>query len=952
MSADGDIIEFGRFRLHRSDRTLLADGLKRDLGARAFDMLLALIDAGGKMVTKDELLSRVWSDAIVEENNLHVQMFALRRALGADRNLIRTVPRHGYRFTGQVTAASRPGPAAHVDPGTNGSSASNLPIPVGELIGREADLRDVLELQTAYRLLTLTGPGGIGKTSLALAAAWRFVDHYPDGVRLADLATLADPSLTLSAIAAALDLRQLPSPLRPEHVAAALDARQLLLVLDNCEHVIEPIARIAEALLRGASRVQILATSREPLRAEGECVYRVPALAVPGDEIIDADAQLRHGAVRLFVARARLADARLQVDDDLVTTVSDICRRLDGIPLAIELAAARAAVLGMQGVAAGLNDRFRLLTGGRRTALPRHRTLRATLDWSFELLLEAERAVLRRLAIFPGGFELEAAKAIMATTDGEAPDVVDGLANLAAKSLVARDISNGPVRYRLLDTTRAYAREKLTESGELEITARRHAEYLRDLLERAESKRWTRSIAEWLTAYGREIDDVRAALDWAFSPGGDTTVGVALTVASEPLWFGLSLMDECRRRVECALSSIREDVSGGARRKMQLYAILAAALFYTKGPGPEACAAWTDVHAIAEELDDTEYRLRALWGLWYDRLSNAECQAAVTLAQKFYTLTPNQAGPADLLVGERMLGTSLYYVGELSTARRHLEHMLSHCTAPLRRSHIIRFQFDLPVAARGSLERILWLQGFPDRAMRMAQDNVEDARAIDQVISISLYWALDAACMVALAVGDLETVERSVAMLLENSAKYGLDFWRALGHSYEGQLLIKRGDVVTGVQCLRAGIDELREARYVLRSPALLGALAEGLAGAGQVTEGLLAIDEALAQCERTDERWNMAELLRIRGALLLLKGGQEAAVVSEDHYQQGLDCARRQGSLSWELRCATSLARLWRDQARSEEARELLASVYDRFTEGLATADLKEAKALINEIS
>jgi predicted ATPase len=260
-------------------------------------------------------------------------------------------------------------------------------------------------------------------------------------------------------------------------------------------------------------------------------------------------ARIRCGAVRLFLERAQAATPHFSPDARAGTAIAGICRRLDGIPLAIELAASRAATLGIEELAARLDHRFELLTGGRRTALPRQRTLRATLDWSYELLPEAERAVLRRLAIFSGGFGLEAANAITATTEGGALDVVDSLANLVAKSLVTRDVGSVPARYRLLDTMRAYGLEKLTESGEIEGTARRYAEYFRDLLERAEPEQAMRPTAEWIAAYGQGIHDVRAALDWAFSPGGDTTIGVALTIASEPLWSGLSLMDEWRRRV-------------------------------------------------------------------------------------------------------------------------------------------------------------------------------------------------------------------------------------------------------------------------------------------------------------------------------------------------------------------------------------------------------------------
>jgi predicted ATPase len=539
---------------------------------------------------------------------------------------------------------------------------------------------------------------------------------------------------------------------------------------------------------------------------------------------------------------------------------------------------------------------------------------------------------------------------VMRDTGDAGSVVLEEIANLMAKSLVTLGGSAPVGRWRLLETIRAYALEKLVESGEAERAARRHAEYFQHLLEQVKPDQATRSTAEWIAAYGQELNDVRVALDWAFSPSGDATIGVALTIASEPLWFRLSLMEEWRRRVESALTSVRSGAVASIRREMQLLAALGAAMLFTAGSHSKAGTAWTGVLEIAEKLDDTEYRLRALSGLWAHRLNTAELHGALALAQRVANLPSDQAAPADRLVGERMLGSSLHYLGDQSNARRHVEGMLNFYTGPTSQPHIsiIRFQFDQLVAGRGILARILWLQGLPDQAMRMAHDNIENARAIDHAASLCV--ALEFACTVFLEVGDLATTKRYVEMLVE--AKDPLGIYHAVGRWYEGALLIKAGEVAAGLRGSRAALDELRETGLILRRPGALGVMAEGLASIRQVAEGFMAIDDALAQSERTSERWNISELLRIRGQLLLLEGAPAAAVAAEDHYQQGLDWARRQGVLFWELRCATSLARLWRDQARSKEARELLAPVYDRFTEGFATVDLKAAKTLLDEVS
>jgi predicted ATPase/DNA-binding winged helix-turn-helix (wHTH) protein len=945
-------IEFGRYRLLPHRREVLADGQPLKLGGRAYDVLMMLIEAHGAVVSKDALMARIWPDRIVEENALQAQISALRAAFGAERELIRTVAGRGYQFTGEI----RPPPEDIVErtdatPTDRGSALlpSNLPEPVSDLIGRHDELREALSLVADHRLVTLTGAGGIGKTRLALATARQLLLDFADGVWLAEFAPLTDPGLVPATVAAAVGLELPGEEISTERVARALASRRLLLVLDNCEHVVDAAAEMAERLLLTNPALHLIATSREPLKIDGEWVYPVPPLGVPAEGAEHDDDALGYDGVRLFLERARGAEPHFAPGQGQVATVVAICRRLDGIPLAIELAAARAAALGIEVLASGLDDRFNLLAGGRRTALPRHQTLRATLDWSHELLSDPEQMVLRRLAIFGGVFSLEAASTVASSQEINSSEVVDCLSSLIAKSLIAVEIDRTIARYRLLDTTRAYAREKLDQAGELNPVARRLAEYYVKLLQRAGSEWGTRPMTDWLADYGRQIDNLRPALDWAFSQAGEVATGVALTVASERLWFSLSLMDECRRRVEHAITRLRSGATASKSHEMRLYATLAAALFNTNGPGIETFAAWTDVLEVAERLDNTEYRLRALWGLWYNHISNGECQASLTLAQRYHTLPTNQGDPADLLVGERMLGTSLYYLGDLSNARRHLEHVLSHCTAPLRRSHMIRFQFDLPVTTRGTLARVLWLQGFPDQAMRMAEDNVEDARAIDHVVS--LYWALDGVCMLALAVGDQATVERSLAMLLGYSAKHALGFWQALGHSYEGQLQIKRGNVAAGVRSLRAGLEELRKARYILRFPGLLGELAEGMARIGQHRQALEVIHEALAQCEGTDERWSMANLLRIKGKLLLLEGGLAAAAIAEDHFRQALDWARRQGALSLELRAVMDLGKLLCDQGEAPRAFALLTSVCGRFTEGFGTSDLKSAEALLEAL-
>jgi predicted ATPase/DNA-binding winged helix-turn-helix (wHTH) protein len=947
-------VGFGRFWVLPHRREMIADGKPIKLGGRAFDILTALIEARGAVVAKDALMRRVWSGLVVEENNLQSHIAALRGVLGPDRDLIRTVSGRGYQFTGEIRTLPEGGDErARLGPEKAESEAlapTNVPEPVSELIGRDDELAEVVNLMGAHRLVTLSGAGGIGKTRLAVAVARELRPHFADGVWLAQFSPLADSKLVPAAVAAAVGL-ELGGEASVQSVAQALAGRRLLLVLDTCEHVIEIAASMAEAALGAGSELRILATSRELLKAEGEWVYPVSPLAVPTADVEQGEG-FEYGAIRLFLERARAADPRFAPDRPLVELITAICRRLDGIPLAIELAAARVSALGVEGIAARLDDRFRLLTGGKRTALPRHQTLRATLDWSYELLTGPERGMLRRLAVFPGPFSLQATIAVAADPETEL-DPFESLASLVAKSLVATEGDGTVARYRLLDTMRAYANQKLDESGEREPLARRHAEYCRDVFERAKLEWESRPSAEWLADYAWRIDDVRAALDWAFSPGGNASIGVTLTAAAVPLWMHLSLLDECRSRVEQALATLSTGEFVDLRREMRLLTALSATIIWTRSVAPGLGKALARTLEIAESLGDTEYQLRSLRSLWFFHTYSDQHRLALEAAERFASLAATRHDPNDRLVSERLMGASKHFLGDHIGARRRFERLLAHYVpSDRRRSDLDRFQFDNLAGARGHLARILWMLGYADQAMRAAESSIDRARAINH--ALNLCFALTYfGCPVALLVGDLAKAEFYVRLLLDHSRRHRLVLWHAYGRCHQGLLSIKRGDIATGLRLLRASLDEIGgpEFAFFLRLATLVDVRAEALACAGDIDGALDALTEATERVERAEELWIIPEFLRRKGELLMVRGASGEATVAEDHFRQALDSARRQGALSWELRAATSLARLWYGQNQRTEALALLQPVYDRFTEGFDTADLKAAKALLDTL-
>lgn len=939
-------VSFGPFRLVAPQRLLLEGDKPVRLGSRAFDILTALVERAGEVVTKEELITRTWPATFVEEANLKIQVSALRRALGdgqGGNRYVATIVGRGYNFVApiQKDEPSRVSPSPTIAP----APLHNLPFATTRMIGRQEIATALVTQLARRRLVTVVGPGGIGKTTVGLAVAEQMIGAYEHGVWLVDLAPLRDSRLVPSAVATVLGLDIRTEDSLSALVAALRDSRVLLL-LDNCEHVIDAAAGLTTAVLSGTSGVNILATSREPLGVPGERVHRLGPLNSPEpSSTLTAAEAATFPAVQLFVERVTAIVEDFALTDANASLIVAICRRLDGLPLAIEFAAPRVEVLGVEALATRLEDSLRLLGGRRRAAMPRHRTMQAVVDWSYSLLSQDEQRLSRALAIFAGGFNVEAVAAVAmdaATTD---TDAINRLADLVAKSLVVADVSDTEPRFRLLDTTRAFALAKLDTSGEREAVARGHAEYYRDRFERAEWEVPARHPGDWLADYAPEIDNLRVALDWAFSSGGEASTGVALTVAAVPLWIRLSLLEECRGRAQQALDALGTAATEDPQAAMRLHAALG-------GSTPEASemvAAFTKTLDIAKRLGNFDYQLRALKGLYFYYAGSGQARAAHPFAQEFHALARRGSDRTDLLC---MMGVTEHYVGDQMSARRHLEQVLAqdavddHGRDARRFQDVVRFGIDLRVTTRVFLARVLWMQGFSDQAVRAAEMSIEEAQATGHALSLCYALAL-AACPIALWVGNLTAAAHYTGMLAVTSIKHDLPRWSAYGSRFQKVVVLMEGDIAARSQLLDTSLDEVAQSNLSFRSFMGLSHLVEMLARAGRMTDGR-AVLEGMEQYE---EGCYTPELLRLKGELSLLLGTFAAVETARDLFRRALDQAHQQGALSWEMRAATSLARLLRDQGSPRDATACLQPVYDRFTEGFDTADLVAARELLDDL-
>jgi predicted ATPase len=909
-------------------------------------MIEVLAQSVGQLVTKDELMSRIWPGAVVMENTLQVHAAAVRKALGPYRNLLKTEYARGYRLLGDwtVTYPDEAQPSAHGQQTRvigEPQATNNFADPITRLIGRSSALQSLHDLVSAYRIVTLTGPGGIGKTALALEAARQALVDFRDGGWLVELAPLSDPGLVPSAVAGALGLRLGFNTISPEAVAQAIAGKKLLLLLDNCEHMIDAAATLTQTLVRLCPHVTMLVTSREVLRIEGECAYRVPALEVPADEHADPDQNLGHSAPTLFIARAKEQGSDFSSDDRSLRAIATVCRQLDGIPLAIEFAAARAATLGIGQVATALRDRLALPTSGRRTAFPRHRTLRATLDWSYDLLSASERRLLERLAVFSGSFSLEAAIKVTNVDEASEAAVADGVVNLVAKSLVTSDSTKDGGHFRLLETTRAYALSRLIESGELQEVSRRHAQYYWGLLERVEHEWKKRST------FGAYVDNVRAALEWCFGVAEDFTIGVGLAAAAAPMFLTMSLRPECYRWSERAIRALGDATRGGGE-EMYLQASLGFSLMHMYGQSDTARVALERSLMIAEARHDVLHQVRVLSTLSIFHSRAGDLRAAHEYARRGGVVAGTAADVAAMAIVNTVLGRSLHFMGDLGGARGSLEAAFQYWSRSPESSEVY-LGLDYYIWVGVGLARSLWLQGYPAQATELMCETIRKAESRNQPTSLEfvLYWAPE----LFLWMGDLQNAEEYADRLCAHCETHFLSHYLAVGRGYKSTLAILRGGASDEVENLKACLEQLDVARYTMQNTPFRLALVQGLMAIRQFDEAITLIGETIDLIEANGDLLYMPEALRVKGSVLLSLP-QRRHDDAEACFTQSLDLGRRQGARSWELRTAVDLCALWADQGRRKRALELLKPIFEQFSEGLDTADLKAARRLLTMLS
>jgi predicted ATPase/DNA-binding winged helix-turn-helix (wHTH) protein len=945
----GARINFGPFSLSPAKRLLTRDGVPVEIGGRSFDLLVVLTERAGQVLSKRELLRRVWSDVVVEDGSLRFHMANLRKLLGDGEDGARYIATQvgvGYAFVAPLERREPIGivalKTADADIGAqHPASTTNLPPRLPKLIGRQRDVDLLLERAVDGPLFTIVGPAGVGKTSLAVEIGHRLTGAFNDQVAFVDFGMLENPAVVPSMIAGAMGI-----PVQSEDPLAVILGhirdQRVLLVLDNCEHVIAPVATIVERLIDEAPDTRILATSREPLRVRSEQVHRLAALGYPEDASdLSLEEVLAFPAVQLFCERAAAADSSLDIDEEAARLIAGMCRRLDGMALPIELAAVRVATHGVLATARQLGERFSLSWAGRRTARPRQQTLQATLDWSYDLLSDVEQVVLERLSVFVGPFSIDAALAVASDAAIGNDHVAVALDELTSKSLVSPTRSRGADTYRLLEMTRAYSREKLRARGAqlYHAVERRHADFFLSELEGAAEQ--AEDVLQDLRSLRLQLGNIRSALDWSFGEDGDASIAVRLAAASASVFQNLSHLVECRSWCARALAVLDEE-QRSSPTELTLQAALGISLMFARGNSAAAGEALSRALEIATELGDLANQLCMLGRLHIFHERIGEYSVAMAHARRAVGIAEIIGEDEALSVAYSLSGISHHLSGDQHRARLELELALAK-SPPSQRQLTVRYGFDHRNRSGIALARTLWLAGRAEQAITLARQTVREAADLNHpvTLSIALVWSLG----MYLWSGDLDAAEKTLEAFTDCAQVNALGPYIAASSGFRAELALQRGDTDEALGALEESLARLRAARYELLTTTFSISIARGLVLLRRFDEARDLIDATIARCSANGERYAMAELLCVKAKIVLLVNEDRGA--SGLVLEQALALARQQGALAWESKAALDLAELYAAAGRVEEARQLIERVQASLRTPDLPIDIERAKAL-----
>ncbi|MBH1449347.1 winged helix-turn-helix domain-containing protein [Stenotrophomonas maltophilia] len=884
---DDDMVAFGRYQLFPRLRFLMRDGVRLELGDRALDVLVQLVSAAGQVVSKDALLSEIWSKEVVEENSLQAQISSLRKILGDDRDLIATEFGRGYRFTGAVQSHRAVTSSIEFR-----QVRSSLPRPRSPLIGRAEELFELNRLLTAQRLLTLAGPAGVGKTRLAIEVASESSPFFPDGIYFADLSQIGSAASVSPAISSAL------AGLAGATTQLALHPSRALLVVDNCEHVASACAGILAQLLESDPGLSVLLTSQTPLGLDGEQVYRIHPLAVPSHSV-NAEYARDYSAIEFFVRRVISADYHFQLTENNVEQITTLCRALDGVPLALEIAAARVPSLGLAAVTEDLALSAGLLAAQKHQTSGRHRTLGDAMRWSYQLLDSVEQHVFQELAIFPGDFTLTAAEQVISAELGESHRLVDVVYSLVEKSLVTLQAGTQPLRYRYryLSMLRAYAMEQLGDRTP--ILAGKHAQFVDQLVSQAQRDWMSLPTTQWRRQYEHHIDDIRSALAWAFRDNQHRTMGLRILANSAPFWIQLSLHDECRQRITDALEGA-ELPSIEEHQEMLIQAALASSLTWSRGPIPANGHAWSRASNLASQLGDKEMQLQAEYGLWLFDLRSGRYVEALGHGKNMAALALKHRDQAALLTARRLIGTSKHFLGNHAEALIEIESMLDSYARDERHGSNFRFGLDQRVAGWAFLSRILFLMGNESKARRAAQIAIDEAMALDHACTLCCAL-VEGSCTVAALAGDVKEVERVSQQLNQVAANHGLAFWGLYGSAFAlWARALQKPDEISFLE-LRSALEKLQAHGFDPAYSVFLSDFSNAMIEQGHSQEAAKLINARLTGDSAEGQLWNAPELMRIKARALQHIAPQPEP--TSDILQKALTLARTQRAKAWEIR-------------------------------------------------